>query len=924
MATKKQVKLKTLILKTLYITASVFLLILILDFFGFFSSLEFLTIDARYTKRLLKKTKISDKIVTIIIDDDAIEKVGRWPWSWEKLKMIVETADYYSAKFCAFIDLNFNKESEVYFSEEGSANSKSIITNYIMQDSNDTQTILGAIENKNKEMISAINKYKNIFLCSNFYIPEIKLNTKQFSALTEIKKKDIMIDRLDNISSMKKYIIPNTENKTKLTTAIDFIPPLKNLNEIVKGVGYNRIFPDADGRVRHYSMAANYDGNVYPSLVTSLAAGYYKCPLDKIRIIPGKYIELQEGDTSISKFPLQIPINEKGMMTINWAGTYKETFKHLPYNLIAYHYSFIKGKQYLSNYKDAWNMPGFSPDIVYTNLNSELIKAGLVTPSSAESISLSLFIAWLMDYFNSNGADYMTFISQMAAMGLEDTTTIKNMWIQIDFNNKLFARLNETRKIPDFSEFIKELGLKEYEKELFIREGYRQTIFFFLKGMIDTVRPLYFPEPSNLKIGLKNEYISLLELSDKFIFTGLTATGLASFNPTPFENRYMMLGLTPNAFNTIITNQFLKFINPFFSYLLLIIIMIFISFLTLKSSLTGTIVSIILFVLYPFTAWICFEYGLIIPIIFVEASILLCYFGALTYKYIELQRERKKVRDMFSTMVSPEVLKIIEENPDKFNISGDLREATMFSSDVSGFTTISEGVTAQELANILNIYLTPMSNIIMKYNGYIDKYEGDAIKADFGVLPLQTSSNWELDKEHHWKCCYAALEQQEELSVIQRMIQIKFGVKISARIGVNTGVVSAGNMGSEKKRQFSVMGAAVTLAEELEPVNKLFESWIAIGPETYKKAEKYIETRLLNYLEFHEGEPLLPVYELLGWNIDKFMEYWKDKPAPSLILEGIRKMPPEKILGYYHYYSNKKLDDTDFIIQIKKFFTDLS
>jgi len=870
---------------------------------------------------LLKKPEISNKIVTVIIDDDAIEKVGRWPWSWDKLKMIVETADYYSAKLCSFIDLNFNRESDVFFSEAGAATSKAVIENYIRQDSNDTQTILGSIENKNREMIDAINRYKEIYLCGNFYIPEIELSPKQIKSLTEIKKKDILPDRFENIGSMKKYIIRDVKNKTNLVSAIDFIPPLKDLNGIVKGVGYNRIFPDEDGRVRRYSMAALYDENAYPSLVTNLVSGYYKCPVEKINVIPGKYLEIPEGDTSIAKFPVRIPINEKGMMMINWGGSYKETFKHLPYNLIAYHYSFIKCKQYLANYADAWNTPGFSPDLVYNNLAVELNKAGLTPQDSIESISLSMLFAWVMEYYYVNGADYGLCISQM---GVEDTTTIRNMWTQIEFNNKLFAKLNETRQIPDYSKFVKDNGMQDYEKELFLQEGYRQTIFFYLKNMIDKVRPLYFPEPSKLKIGLKNEYISLLELSDKFIFTGLTATGLASFNPTPFENRYMMLGLVPNAFNTIITNQFLRFLNRYLSYILLALIIAVVSFLTLKSSAAGTILSLILFFCYPVAAWILFEFGFIFPIIYIEISVVMCYFGALTYKYIEVQRERKKVRNMFSTMVSPEVLKIIEENPDKFSLSGDLREATMFSSDVSGFTTISEGVTAQELANILNIYLTPMSNIIMKYNGYIDKYEGDAIKADFGVLPLQTSLNWELDKEHHWKCCYASLEQQEELSVIQRMIQIKFGVKISARMGVNTGVVSAGNMGSEKKRQFSVMGSAVTLAEELEPVNKLFESWIAIGPETFKKAEKHIETRLLNYLEFHEGEPLLPVYELLGWKLDRFMEYWKDKPAPSLILEGIKKMPPEKILGYYHYYSNKKLEETDFIIQIKKYFSDLS
>ena len=103
------------------------------------------------------------------------------------------------------------------------------------------------------------------------------------------------------------------------------------------------------------------------------------------------------------------------------------------------------------------------------------------------------------------------------------------------------------------------------------------------------------------------------------------------------------------------------------------------------------------------------------------------------YLFLTEGRQKKAISGMFSTMVSPEVLKYIQEESGSLKLAGERKEATMFFSDVAGFTTISEKLNAEQLAAVLNEYLTPMSDIIINYGGYIDKYEGDAIMADFGV-----------------------------------------------------------------------------------------------------------------------------------------------------------------------------------------------
>ncbi len=372
-----------------------------------------------------------------------------------------------------------------------------------------------------------------------------------------------------------------------------------------------------------------------------------------------------------------------------------------------------------------------------------------------------------------------------------------------------------------------------------------------------------------------------------------------------------MLDVVPNVVNTIVTGSFISEAPVWTKYAISALYLFGVLLLALVlSPFQGLLFAGLVAVFHGSLSWSLFvSRGYILPVIPPLAAVVISYGAALFYRYLQEQKEKRKVRGMFSTMVSPEVLRIMEENPAAFKLAGEQREATMFSSDVSGFTTISEGVTARELANILNIYLTPMSNIIMSYNGYIDKYEGDAIKAEFGV-PLY-------DTDHSWKACFSALYQQEELTVIQRMIFLKYGVSITARMGVNTGIVTAGNMGSEKRMQYTVMGDAVTIAEELEPANKLFDTWIAIGQATHAQAEGYIETRYLNNLIMGHAHHSLPVYELTGWNKEKYLEYWLGKPVPELYLEAFKKMIPEKVIAYDDFFASKQLPDSKMLGDMK-------
>ncbi len=230
--------------------------------------------------------------------------------------------------------------------------------------------------------------------------------------------------------------------------------------------------------------------------------------------------------------------------------------------------------------------------------------------------------------------------------------------------------------------------------------------------------------------------------------------------------------------------------------------------------------------------------------------------GVIAVKYWQEESGRKKVRGMFGTMVSPSVLSYLEQNPGSFSLTGARAEATMFFSDVAGFTTISESLEPAQLAELLNRYLSPMTDIIMARGGYVDKYEGDAIMAEWGVpFPME---------DHAAQACYAALEQQEKLTALRDQLKQEFGHELTVRMGINTGTVTAGNMGSESRFQYTVMGDAVNQASRFESANKCYGSLIMIGETTHEAVHELFETRLLDLIIVKGKTKPIRIYELLA------------------------------------------------------------
>ena len=219
-------------------------------------------------------------------------------------------------------------------------------------------------------------------------------------------------------------------------------------------------------------------------------------------------------------------------------------------------------------------------------------------------------------------------------------------------------------------------------------------------------------------------------------------------------------------------------------------------------------------------------------------------------------RERRFVANQFSKMVSPDVLHKLRDDPAGVSLAGQRAVVSVQFSDVVGFTTISEALSPKRLVALLNDYFTPMADIILGNDGFIDKFMGDAIMAVWGV-PFA-------DNGHSRKACLSALQQRKKLQEISAALDKEYGCIIQVRLGIATGEVSAALMGSENRKSYTVMGDTVNLGARLEPACKDYGCDILICQQTYDEVKEEFVARCVDKLVVKGKTVPVPVYELMG------------------------------------------------------------
>jgi adenylate cyclase len=226
------------------------------------------------------------------------------------------------------------------------------------------------------------------------------------------------------------------------------------------------------------------------------------------------------------------------------------------------------------------------------------------------------------------------------------------------------------------------------------------------------------------------------------------------------------------------------------------------------------------------------------------------------YRYATEEAEKRFIKGAFGQYMSPIVIDQLMDDPSKLNLGGEKKVLTAFFSDIQSFSSFSEKMEPDELVQFLNIYLTEMCDIILKYDGTIDKFEGDAIIAFFGA-PIDFP-----DHAERASLCSAEIQAAMENFRIE---WAKDGwPAVHMRIGLNTGDIVVGNMGSRDRMDYTMMGDAVNLAARLEEAAKQYKIYSMISEFTYEAAKDVIDVRELDSTRVVGKELPVRVYEILG------------------------------------------------------------
>jgi adenylate cyclase len=249
-------------------------------------------------------------------------------------------------------------------------------------------------------------------------------------------------------------------------------------------------------------------------------------------------------------------------------------------------------------------------------------------------------------------------------------------------------------------------------------------------------------------------------------------------------------------------------------------------------------------------------HNLVLPVVSPIAAVLLNYIGSAVYQYLTERKQKTMIKGMFSQYLNPNVVNELIAHPEKLRLGGEKKELTVFFSDIASFTNFSEKLDAVDLVGILNEYLSAMTEIIMKNNGTLDKYVGDAVMAVWGA-PMELPNN-------AMNACRAALQMQEKVHEIAERWEKEGKPALLVRMGLNTDFMVVGNVGGSARFDYTVIGDAVNLGSRMEGANKTYGTRIMISERTWILVKDTFLCRELDYLVVKGKTEPIRVFELVG------------------------------------------------------------
>jgi adenylate cyclase len=350
------------------------------------------------------------------------------------------------------------------------------------------------------------------------------------------------------------------------------------------------------------------------------------------------------------------------------------------------------------------------------------------------------------------------------------------------------------------------------------------------------------------------------KIKDKIILVGATATALEDIRVTSFDPKLPGIEIHASIIDNILRNNSLSQPSWKLIFELVYLFVMGILLIVIYSRIQPARALLFWFAstvsMYFLCHWFFLNKGIWLTEVYPIFENTLIASAVMVNRFVEEGKQKLFIKKVFSQYLSPRVVKELLNDPSRLKLGGEQKELTAFFTDLEGFATFSEQLGPTELVDLLNTYLTEMTDILLRYDGTLDRYDGDAIKAFFGA-PVYF-------EDHAKRACWVCIDMQNKLKELRVKFKEEGKPKLLMRVGINTGEMVIGNMGSNTRMMYGMNGDSVNLCARLEGANKQYGTYSLISESTFKEAEEFIEVRELDVLRVVGRSTPIKIYELLG------------------------------------------------------------
>jgi adenylate cyclase len=766
-----------------------------------------------------------NNVVFVDVDDSAIEHYGIFPWPRSvtadgllRLKEYNVKAAVFDIEYIdrgpegvdsVYLEQGLNNEFFHTFSQIGAAAGDifSAVRNGSVTRFDIEKHALSFQEFLNSERLSLYAKTRNVARDNDLYLAQTMALLGQTWGTVNLRQNFLEGEQAERRLLAQEHLaypVTASSGVDMGQSYIDVLPSLPIFIEAVKGAGFTNAEVDGDGVRRRIFLVQKIFDHWYLQLTFAPLLDYLGKPeifLEK-RKLTLKQAHLPNG----RKKDIVIPLDHEGRMMLDWPKeNFAESYTHISFAVFS------------------------QLDQIESDL--ELYSRALASSNLAFFIRHDDSLAYVPETLNDI---VKLFDAARAAKNnaVEDNSgdSFDNY---LDCRRSAYALLGEILAL-DIEQKIQELSAMLSEKnpasaETIMEEsGYITSLVNALNGNLN----------NHIELTAYNEK----ELKDKFAIMGRVDTGTTDIGVNPFHGEYISVGTHAVVLDTILCEAFIIPLHYLWNIIvMLVFVPIFFIISARLSPIHRAFCGLAATVLFFAITGALFRFtGVFIGPLGTVFAMLSAIIVREIISYADSEKEKHFIRTAFSTYVSNDVVKEIISDPSRLQLGGNKRHMTAIFTDVKGFSAISEQLDPVDLVSLLNKYLSAMSDVVLSEKGTIDKYEGDAIIAFFGA-PLDLS-------DHALRACVSAITMKKvEAELNKTIMEQKLSPSVLlTRIGINTGDMVAGNMGTANKMNYTIMGNAVNLAARLEGVNKRYGTWILASENTVRETGDHLLYRRLD------------------------------------------------------------------------------